>query len=71
MFDFANTDKYLARYDELSKSCISRRDDASVPKPRSLSIEWVPILISIGAYYSSSDHLQDSYKDPNPKLLNC
>ena len=50
MFDFANTDKYLARCDELSKSCVSRLDDVSVPKPRSLSIERVPFLVSIGAH---------------------
>lgn len=53
--------KSLAKSDELSKNCISRLDDALVPKPGSLSTVRVQILLSTESHNKGSDHIQNNH----------
>eukprot|EP00268_Persea_americana_P045661 TRINITY_DN46676_c0_g2_i2.p2 TRINITY_DN46676_c0_g2~~TRINITY_DN46676_c0_g2_i2.p2 ORF type:complete len:132 (+),score=11.04 TRINITY_DN46676_c0_g2_i2:1586-1981(+) len=54
--------KSLARSNELNKNCISRLDDASVPKLGSPSTGRVQILLSTESHSKGSDHLHNNHR---------
>lgn len=53
--------KSLARRDALSNILVNKLDDASVPKPGSLSIKRVQTLLSIRPHKKGSNHLQANH----------
>ena len=53
--------KSLVGRDKLSKSCIRKLDNASIPKPGNLSIVRVHILVSTKPHSKDSNHLQANH----------